>query len=85
MPAKKKSKTSASPVPDFEKSLKELEDLVEAMESGKLTLEESMEHFERGIKLTRLCQQSLSEAEQKVKILMEQSGTDKLVDFENED
>ena len=85
MPAKKKAKTGTSSTPDFEKSLKELEDLVEAMESGKLTLEESMEHFERGIRLTRICQQSLAQAEQKVKILMEQSGSDKLVDFENED
>ncbi|TNF99630.1 MAG: exodeoxyribonuclease VII small subunit [Gammaproteobacteria bacterium] len=85
MPAKKKAKAATSSTPDFEKSLKELEDLVEAMESGKLTLEESMEHFERGIRLTRICQQSLAQAEQKVKVLMEQSGTDKLVDFKNED
>lgn len=56
--------------PDFESSLAELEDLVERMEAGDITLEESLKHFERGISLTRLCQQALKQAEQKVQILI---------------
>ncbi len=78
MPAKKKTASA----PDFEQSMNELEELVEAMESGKLSLEQSMEHFERGIKLTKNCQKSLTEAEQRVQILMKEAGQEKLVDFE---
>jgi exodeoxyribonuclease VII small subunit len=55
--------------PSFETALSELESLVERMESGELTLEESLKSFEQGIALTRSCQQALSEAEQKVEIL----------------
>lgn len=58
----------ASP-PSFESALSELEGLVERMESGELSLEESLESFEQGIALTRACQQALSAAEQKVEIL----------------
>ena len=50
---------------DFEKSLNELEALVEDMEQGNLNLEESLKAFEKGIKITRDCQQALTEAEQK--------------------
>lgn len=65
MPAKKTKK------PDFETALKELENLLENMESGELSLEESLNAFEQGVKLTAQCQKALSEAEQKVKILTE--------------
>ena len=58
---------------DFEKSLAELEQLVETMEQGELTLEESLKQFERGVALTRACQKALSEAEQKVQILTRNS------------
>ncbi|MCB1667251.1 MAG: exodeoxyribonuclease VII small subunit [Porticoccaceae bacterium] len=54
---------------DFEKSLNELEALVEDMEQGNLNLEESLKAFEKGIKITRDCQQALTEAEQKVELL----------------
>lgn len=67
---------------DFEKSLGELEAIVEKMEGGNLTLEESLEHFEKGVALTRACQKALDEAEQKVKILMEKNGSSSLEDFE---
>ncbi len=63
MPAKK-TKTSS-----FEDALNELEALVESMEQGELPLEESLKSFERGIVLTRTCQQALKAAEQKVEIL----------------
>ena len=67
---------------DFEKSLTELEQLIETMEKGELTLEESLQQFERGVILTRACQKALSEAEQKVKILTRDSETGELTDFE---
>ena len=56
---------------DFEKALAELEGLVDRLERGELPLEESLREFERGIELTRSCQQALREAEQKVKVLTE--------------
>ncbi|MAN50599.1 MULTISPECIES: exodeoxyribonuclease VII small subunit [Marinimicrobium] len=67
MPTKKKSV-------DFEQSLSDLEALVNQMEQGELSLEESLKAFERGIQLTRDCQERLSAAEQQVQVLMEQQG-----------
>ncbi|MFO7593735.1 MAG: exodeoxyribonuclease VII small subunit [Pseudomonadota bacterium] len=67
---------------DFEASLKELEELVEKMEQGDLSLEQSLKDFERGVALTRACQQALREAEQKVQILAAKSDTDELDTFE---
>lgn len=69
---------------DFEASLKELESIVERMENGDLTLEDSLKHFERGIELTRSCQQALSAAEQKVQILIERNGQADLEPFQPE-
>lgn len=60
--------------PDFEQSLTELQTLVERLESGELSLEDSLAAFEQGIRLTRECQGALSQAEQKVQILLGQSG-----------
>lgn len=54
---------------DFEKALEELEQLVERLEAGELPLEASLAEFERGITLTRQCQQALRDAEQKVRLL----------------
>ena len=59
---------------DFEQSLTELQTLVERLESGELSLEESLGAFEQGIRLPRECQTSLSQAEQKVQILLERDG-----------
>ena len=58
----------------FEESLAQLEALVEQMEDGDLSLEDSLKAFEKGIKLTRECQQALKQAEQKVQLLMEKNG-----------
>lgn len=70
--------------PDFEKSIAELESLVTALESGELSLEESLKTFEKGVQLTRLCQKSLSEAEQRVQILLQDSdGNEQLEDFDD--
>ena len=73
--------TAKKPEIDFEKSLAELEKLVETMEKGELTLEESLKQFERGISLTRACQQALAAAEQKVKILTRNSVSAELTEF----
>lgn len=54
----------------FEEALTELEHLVEQMERGELSLEDSLQTFERGIHLTRRCQQALQAAEDKVEILL---------------
>lgn len=60
---------------NFESSLEELEGIVEDMEGGELSLEASLKAFEKGIKLTRECQEALNQAEQKVQILMEKSDS----------
>jgi exodeoxyribonuclease VII small subunit len=59
---------------DFEASMGQLEKLVDQMEEGDLSLEQSLQAFEAGVKLTRQCQQALKEAEQKVSLLMEKNG-----------
>jgi len=71
--------------PDFETSLKELETLVEKMEQGDLSLEESLGHFERGVQLSRACQQALKSAEQKVEILMQKNGQEEITPFDSDD
>lgn len=86
MATKKKSKKS---IPNnsnfnFESAIGELEKLVEKMEQGELSLEESLVDFERGVVLTRQCQESLKSAEQKVQMLLEQNDQQVLTDFDNE-
>jgi exodeoxyribonuclease VII small subunit len=70
------------PLIDFEKSLAELEQLVERMEQGDLSLEASLQHFERGIALTRTCQSALQQAEQKVTQLLEKNGQVEALPFD---
>lgn len=57
---------------DFEQQLSSLEALVESLESGELSLEESLKAFEQGIKVARECQTALKDAEQKVEVLIKQ-------------
>lgn len=59
---------------DFEQSLADLQALVERLENGELSLEDSLAAFEQGIALTRDCQGALAQAEQKVQILLERDG-----------
>ena len=68
---------------EFEKKLSRLENIVEKMEAGELSLEDSLKLFEEGVKLSRECNSQLSEAEQKVKILMgfDASGAPVTQDF----
>jgi exodeoxyribonuclease VII small subunit len=68
--------------PDFEQSLRELEQIVHEMEQGELSLEDSLKYFERGIELTRSCQATLRLAEQKVEQLLERNGQFAIVPFD---
>jgi exodeoxyribonuclease VII small subunit len=70
---------------NLEKSLADLEKLVEELESGDLPLEKAMKKFEAGIKLTRGCQAALKDAEQKVEILLKSAGSEDLEAFEIDD
>ncbi len=54
---------------DFNSGLSELENIVKIMESGDLSLEDSLKYFEQGVALTRQCQSALSAAEQKIAVL----------------
>ncbi|MGB5346535.1 MAG: exodeoxyribonuclease VII small subunit [Woeseia sp.] len=68
---------------DLEKSLAQLEGLVEELESGDLPLDKAMQKFEQGVKLTRNCQSALKEAEQRVEILLKSAGGEEiLADFD---
>ncbi|MBB72095.1 MAG: exodeoxyribonuclease VII small subunit [Legionellales bacterium] len=70
---------------DFEGALEKLETLVDDMETGELSLEDSLKAFEEGIKLTRDCQKALKDAEQKVQILLEQNADQLLEPYDDEE
>ncbi|MBT2969473.1 MAG: exodeoxyribonuclease VII small subunit [gamma proteobacterium symbiont of Ctena orbiculata] len=78
MPRKQKT-------PSFEEAMKELEALVESLEQGDLSLEESLKSFERGVALTRICQTSLQDAEQKVRMLNGNTQASDLIPFSDDD
>ncbi|MCQ4272901.1 exodeoxyribonuclease VII small subunit [Pseudomonas kuykendallii] len=69
---------------DFEQSIADLQNLVERLENGELSLEDSLGAFEQGIRLTRDCQAALSQAEQKVQILLERDGETEEAPFETD-
>lgn len=75
----------AKNAPQLEQSLDKLEALVERMESGEMTLEEALAAFEQGVALTRECQQALTQAEQKVRILLEQDAQAEPAPFADRD
>ncbi len=60
--------------PSFEEGLAELETIVEQLEHGELPLEQSLELFEKGVKLSDTCRKQLQEAESKVEILLKKEG-----------
>jgi exodeoxyribonuclease VII small subunit len=70
------AETAVEPTADFERSLAELESIVDKLEHGDLSLDDSLRHFERGVQLTRSCQSALKQAEQKVEILLRRSGAE---------
>lgn len=79
-----KTKPAANSQFDFESALAELNQIVELMERGDLTLEDSLQKFERGVTLARACQTTLKAAEQKVQILTEQNGQATLSTFQHD-
>lgn len=78
------ARKSATQTIDFEKSLNELEQLVEKMEQGDLSLEQALQQFERGIELARGCQSALQQAEQKVEQLLEKNGEIAIIPFDKQ-
>ena len=68
----------------FEATLAELDSIVEQLENGDLPLEDSLKYFERGISLAREGQSKLTQAEQRVSILLEKNDDAPLSDFQNE-
>jgi exodeoxyribonuclease VII small subunit len=69
----------------FEKSLAELEALVEKLEQGDVPLEDALKNFERGVQLTRECQSALKAAQQKVEILLKKNNSEaRLAPFDTE-
>ncbi len=70
----------------FEQSISELEDIVDRLEGGGASLDESLELFEKGIKLSKSCQKMLDSAEKKVSVLMaDENGEMVKEDFVNEE
>ena len=69
---------------DFEQALEDLEALVSSMEEGELSLEDSLQAFEKGIKLTRECQAALKQAEQKVQVLINENGDTEDLEVESD-
>ena len=70
---------------NLEKSISDLEKLVDELESGDLPLEKAIKKFEEGIKLSRKCQIALKEAEQKIEILLVDDSSEKVTSFINDD
>ena len=69
--AKREQTKSASPqAPNFEAQLASLERIVRELERGDLPLEQSLELFEQGVKLSRECQERLNEAERRIEVLL---------------
>jgi len=76
-------KTEAGP--DFEKTLAELEILIENLEQGDLSLDQSLSGFKKGIELTKQCQAALDNAQQTVELLTNTQDEDSLKTFEPDD
>ncbi len=83
--ARKTPEKDASPVANFEHSLEELEKLVERMETGELSLEESLAAYERGVGLYRSCHQALEEAELRVRLLSDPQDPASAAPFDDSD
>lgn len=71
--------------PDFESALKRLEEIVKKLEDGDLSLDLSLELFEEGIRLSRLCHAKLGQAERRVEILLKNNeGEPQVAPFETD-
>ncbi|MBV2208031.1 MAG: exodeoxyribonuclease VII small subunit [Thermomonas sp.] len=81
--AKKTPQEDVSPVADFEQSMQSLEDLVDQMESGDMSLEQSLAAYERGVGLYRRCQTALEQAELRVRQLSDPAKPEQASDFDD--
>jgi len=84
-PKPPKSDSTPDEIPDFERSLSELETLVQKLEQGDVPLEEALKTFERGVTLTRQCQTALRTAQQKVEVLLTRNGEERVEPFSDAD
>ena len=85
MSASTDKKSRDQDLSQFENSLGELEQIVTRMEQGDQTLEESLQDFERGVALSKTCQDLLKKAEQRVAKLVKQHGEYRLEDYSPDD
>ncbi len=85
MAKKQTEKNSAETTIDFESALEELENLVSKMETGELSLDESLKAFERGIELTRTCQSTLEAAELRIQMLTPDNELEAIDSLSDED
>jgi len=69
-----------APAPSFEAALKQLEEIVQRLERGELSLEESLTCYEEGIRLSRLCHMKLEEAERKIEVLVKDTRGEPVLD-----
>jgi len=82
MATKRKTKKDTPDIANFEDSTQQLESLIETLEDEETTLEQALQAFEEGVKITRSLQKSLQEAEQRVSLLLEKNNEPEAVDFE---
>ncbi len=68
----------------FEQAVGELEQIIVALEQGELPLEDALKQFERAVTLSRISQEKLQSAEQKVRLLLQKQGTEQLVEIPND-
>lgn len=83
MSDKPEEQADQDPREDFESALAALEDTVRALESGELSLEESLKRFEHGMRLLRRCETALKQAEQRVQILLAEGDEAEAEPFES--
>ena len=69
-----------TPAPSFEEALKKLEEIVQRLERGELSLEESLTCYEEGIRLSRFCHTKLEEAERKIEVLVKDARGELVLD-----
>ncbi|MDD7569850.1 MAG: exodeoxyribonuclease VII small subunit [[Actinobacillus] rossii] len=70
---------------DFETTLSQLENIVSRLETGDLPLEDALKEFENGVKLAKLGQERLQQAEQRIQILLQKSDNAPLADYQAEE
>ena len=70
---------------NFEEQIEELESIIKELEAGKLNLDESVEQFEAGMKISKECSKMLEDAERKITILLNKDGNVEEEDFETKE